>query len=1645
MKTNAHYPGIKLPWMFALLAAMVVFLAAGSVRAACYPTQADADAAGATTVRIYGSIYTGGTDATTGEGLPAPGAGAINDATVMVQNMHHGGPVECYASVTPGSNTYEAFVTEDEEYVVMFGAPGHDVTSREFTIPASAAADILAGTILATDFEQDAFLPPRDAAGELPTANLLVYAFNDKYVNSEDDYPDDPALAGVRFYVFDEDGNWAATGESGTQTEADMPAMFGPDLDGLYYFTGLKPGEYYVMAVPPGSSVGTDSLGNPVMNCEVDPHTADWLHMTSEEGSQCWEVILRPNDPGTELGAYIAWFGFAENLGQLPPFVATETNPIDETATISGTLWDADGTDPFEVIDVHEVPQVCSYATEGTLCLDYTTGYDPDLGREDSLNPGEDCVWPNIKMKDGFVVLWEKDTAAPHVVATAFADPVTGEYHFDNVPPGKYKIFTSDYPIDFIWQELQVTVQPSTDVTGADLAIPRFFGRANGFVINDTTGLPVNGAKLNLRLKSGSVWKTTTTANDADNGDGFYLFDNLAEVEVMGHLDVDYHTLPSNLRGVMEEICHIDPADTSPQPALICNSYDGSNQDIGWFTANYRANLHVEEIPADEGYIIGSVFNDHLSYDAATSSWQGNGTLDEGEDRLLTGVTINLRNGPIDITTGLASTVVATTTTGSFSEDVAGPQGHIQPYTAKEFVEADEFCPDGITPTYKKGDLEVDEWGGIFKGPRLGQFEFRGVAPGTYQVEVVLPNGFSPATPDIQTITVVGGQRNDVDFGASTQVALAGEIEGGVFDDVFIDNFHQSILWMEKQGIPGAPVGIYDHLGYRLGQGFMGHPYCYTPEAPPELWDTPGVRPCPVDEVLGQKPEVERRAAPGVHIYLGNDPALPGYNSDYVPMALNYTFGQGRFKFEADWSLLPTAFTGGLEGAAVLPADAPVIGGGGAVVKNYGPEGGEIKNAVYNGTDGLKIQFVGEKKKKKKKKHSKHKAKDKAGYKGGKHKDKDDNGKDDHDDEMDSHHDENHGHGGGADTTTPYVIDGYNFGSEQGHSTVSLSGQELNVTAWSDTQITVQIPSTAIPGPMIVATTNGISNSLDVAVTSPTPAWAAYLADSTIYVDDDAMVGAGDGSSASPFATITEAMNNLPAARPVNIMVAPGKYNENVHVTESDIKIIGAGPFASMIDGLDLSAMNPITGTQQGTYSATGGAAFFIGKGGMDGAVSNVMISGFTITGGTPGGDGTGGGIFADYGNTNIDINNNIMGLNGGEYGGAIWLHKTNHDVRIWSNLIAENGNFGGYGGGISVNDEPEYGPHEPALDHSYDDSVNKTPPGTYEIFNNLIFHNYSPDYGGGIALYEVKDQLNVYGNVIMENRSDDHGGGIFFEDTGPVNVYDNVFLRNICMDDGGAISFEDVGDDISVVKVYNNLFAENIADDRSENSARGGAISFDDTLQAEVYNNTITGNIVAGTFDPTGGAIDSERHGHEYDATSTAPKPPYFSDVKVYNNVIWNNYRLFYDITAGEDLDYRWGTNYDWTVNNIHVDDPAVNQPWETDVNSEALSLVEYNDIEGGEYATRTGNISMDPAFVATDLLDWHLLSTSPVIGQANASSSPTYDLDLIDRTTDGAADMGALEFRTSPAGVIRVPADLLGAIEVPVYGTIQLHPPTP
>ena len=70
---------------------------------------------------------------------------------------------------------------------------------------------------------------------------------------------------------------------------------------------------------------------------------------------------------------------------------------------------------------------------------------------------------------------------------------------------------------------------------------------------------------------------------------------------------------------------------------------------------------------------------------------------------------------------------------------------------------------------------------------------------------------------------------------------------------------------------------------------------------------------------------------------------------------------------------------------------------------------------------------------------------------------------------------------------TPVEIRGANFGATQGTSTVEFNGTPATPSNWSDTSITVTVPSSATTGPVVVTVGTAASNPVTFTVTGPPP------------------------------------------------------------------------------------------------------------------------------------------------------------------------------------------------------------------------------------------------------------------------------------------------------------------------------------------------------------------------------------------------------------------------------------------------------------------------------------------------------------------------------------------------------------------------------
>jgi len=190
-----------------------------------------------------------------------------------------------------------------------------------------------------------------------------------------------------------------------------------------------------------------------------------------------------------------------------------------------------------------------------------------------------------------------------------------------------------------------------------------------------------------------------------------------------------------------------------------------------------------------------------------------------------------------------------------------------------------------------------------------------------------------------------------------------------------------------------------------------------------------------------------------------------------------------------------------------------------------------------------------------------------------------------------------------------------------------------------------------------------------------------------------------------------------------------------------------------------------------------------------------------------------------------------------------------------------------------------------------------------------------------------------------------------------------NTFIQNTAMTGGGAyltsptLTFQD------------NLVVGN---SQTGPSSQGGGLWVDATSVLYMINNTIFGNVAAGSG---GGAA--------FEVTGTVEL------LNVYNNIIWGN------SAAGNGADV-----------------------WLAGTGQQKVFL--YNDVNNmyGVWDIAQNILNVDPKFFNPVAGDYHLQSTSPCLnyGTNGAPSLPLTDLDGNARTNSGGqVDLGAYEFNTS------------------------------
>ncbi|RME43776.1 MAG: hypothetical protein D6791_14635, partial [Chloroflexi bacterium] len=483
-----------------------------------------------------------------------------------------------------------------------------------------------------------------------------------------------------------------------------------------------------------------------------------------------------------------------------------------------------------------------------------------------------------------------------------------------------------------------------------------------------------------------------------------------------------------------------------------------------------------------------------------------------------------------------------------------------------------------------------------------------------------------------------------------------------------------------------------------------------------------------------------------------------------------------------------------------------------------------------------------------------------------------------------------------------FTITGQGFGTKKGK--VTIDGVKVNVKSWSDTSITAEIPSAqwvadhniAGPGQLLVTAKNGH--------VSPT-GLTFHVIDGTTYnptiVEVDPPVNP---------ATDTPIQDAIDAASgPTLIVVKPGSYflgpragaeGGGLNLNKS-VKLQGYGPGDPTLGTggsvLDQRFILTAIGINVDGTTAIGTPDEF-------NATFNPQIDGFRITAARDEQD-VGGGIHVETNSPYLEISNNVIQSNGGNFGGGVVLGKPyqgdnfNDNIRIHHNRILNNGGFS-LAGGVAIFNGAD----------------------NYEIDHNEICGNYSGEYGGGISHFGLSDGGKIHHNRIYFNGAFDEGGGVMIageqpianpenpneppppltNGSGAVEIYNNLITFNLANDDGGGIRLLQPRD--YPITIINNIVANNVSTDL------GGGIALDDASDVTIVNNTVARNASTATAEDSDGLAHAA--GLSVELYSTAfttyldglpggSSAPGYPDPVLFNNIFCENKAYTWNPTTSE------------------------------------------------------------------------------------------------------------------------------------------------
>jgi hypothetical protein len=577
----------------------------------------------------------------------------------------------------------------------------------------------------------------------IPTAQISVLVFHDNAsINGAPDLPNEAGLPGFKILLFDQVGQSAQDAwfnPLGTTYQRNPDGSFVLDVNGVP-----------VVDVP-GNGVFSDANGNATIKYlypgkygvrAVPTDNLAWIQTSTIEGTPGQDAWVIANEPSqlVEAGPLVfhVFLGFVHPSNDQHTGLPLDYGPKFFTpggATIKG-----------RVLSTHS--------------------YRP---------PKEPGLVPGRPVEQGWVGL--NDTLNGNVAVFVGPCNDNAEFTITGVPPGTYLMTLWDFPLDYIIDYRSVTVTDNNQVIEmGDIPIFRWFGWYAGYVFDDqnrngvrdrnpATGEylepAVPGQTINLRMRDGSLYKTTVT-----DVDGYYEFSEVfpfykwivAEksstdpgrrtgatiwVDNGGPLPVN-QTPPVPINFADPSTWHNDVLTPQPQPE---NGGKGYRTDLG-NDYTKAALLYMEYTnwmdwgrttfgPGENGGISGWVFYQamHTEIDPATiaPTWWATG---------IPRVTVNLYEDKDGDGVPDGPPIRTTQSQGwddNFPTKCVDNDGQAKPFSP--YIDCAEF---------------LRTWGQIRPGVYDGIYSFKNLPNGKYIVEVIPPLGYAMVKEEDQNIYFPG-------------------------------------------------------------------------------------------------------------------------------------------------------------------------------------------------------------------------------------------------------------------------------------------------------------------------------------------------------------------------------------------------------------------------------------------------------------------------------------------------------------------------------------------------------------------------------------------------------------------------------------------------------------------------------------------------------------------------------------------------------------------------------------------------------------------------------------------------------------------------------------------------------------------------